>query len=341
MALENWIPRDGDTFTTREGFIFNVFGYEHPPDRVFAFLKYIPAKLKTLFNVDFLGRTWRHGNVELFRAEKLYTASNYQRFLESFRSNIPKYVYYCPYRDKEVLSAPISSVRNVYVPMECLRSLVRLEKRDSLQQMTLDFINLLSAKSGICIEDFGVHGSVALGMHSEKSDIDIVVYGAQNFRTLEKTVDELVKAGTLTYQASNRLDAARRFKGRYGGRIFMYNAIRKPGEISTRYRAFRYSPVGFVRFSCTVEDDSEAMFRPAIYKIDNYQPADKESQLSHYMVPKLVVSMIGCYRNVARKGDVMGVSGTLERVENAKTGETFHQVVVGTGANEEESICPP
>jgi predicted nucleotidyltransferase len=83
------------------------------------------------------------------------------------------------------------------------------------------------------------------------------------------------------------------------------------------------------------------MFRPAIYKIGNYQPADEESQLSHDVIPKLVVSMIGCYRNVARKGDVMTVFGMLERVENIETGEAFHQAVVGTGANEEESICPP
>jgi predicted nucleotidyltransferase len=38
---------DGDTFITREGFILNVFGYEHPENRVFAFLKYIPSVLRS------------------------------------------------------------------------------------------------------------------------------------------------------------------------------------------------------------------------------------------------------------------------------------------------------
>ena len=37
---------DGDTFVTKDGFIMNTFGYEHPDDRVFAFLKYIPAQYK-------------------------------------------------------------------------------------------------------------------------------------------------------------------------------------------------------------------------------------------------------------------------------------------------------
>ena len=95
-VLKSWVPADGDTFTTREGFIFNVFGYEHPPNRVFAFLKYIPAKFKSLFNIDFLERTWKYAKTELFRAEKLYTARNYQIFLETFRKNFPEYVYFCP-----------------------------------------------------------------------------------------------------------------------------------------------------------------------------------------------------------------------------------------------------
>jgi predicted nucleotidyltransferase len=58
------------------------------------------------------------------------------------------------------------------------------------------------------------------------------------------------------------------------------------------------------------------------------------------MVPENVVSMIGCYRNVARKGDEIKVSGMLERVEKTETGEVHHQVVVGTAESEEEHIWP-
>ena len=38
MMEEIWVPMDGDTFVTKDGFIMNTFGYEHPDDRVFAFL---------------------------------------------------------------------------------------------------------------------------------------------------------------------------------------------------------------------------------------------------------------------------------------------------------------
>ena len=50
--------------------------------------------------------------------------------------------------------------------------------------------------------------------------------------------------------------------------------------------------------------------------------------------------MIGYYRNVARKGDRIRVSGGLELVENVETGDTYYQVVVGTGIHGNEYIEP-
>jgi len=338
--MRNWIPSDGDTFVAEEGFVFNVFGYEHPSGRVFSFLKYIPYKVKTLFQVRFLERAWKYGRLKLIRAEKLYTAQNYNVFLETFRNNFPSYVYSCPFRGKDVISAPLSSIKKVYVPRECLHFLKKLKRKDNLQKMTLDFVNLLSSESCIGMEDFGIHGSVALNMHTLKSDIDIVVYGSQNFRKLEKTIDKLVEAETLSYFANNRLDAARRYRGRYLDKIFMYNAVRKPEEVNSKYGIFKYTPITPIKFCCTVKDDDEAMFRPAIYNIKDYKPRNAVSHLPKGKVPDIVVSMVGCYRNIARKGNKINVSGTLERVESLETSEVFYQVVVGTGTSEEEHVWP-
>ncbi|RLI41304.1 hypothetical protein DRO59_07320 [Candidatus Bathyarchaeota archaeon] len=338
--MKNWVPSDGDTLITREGFILNVFGYEHPPKRVFAFLKYIPSHHKQLFNISYLERTWKYKQLELFRAEKLYTAKNYRTFLETFRKNFPNYVYFCPFRGKEVIATPLSAIEKVYVPKESLQLLLKKKSEDNLQKIAIDFIKLLSNESGISLEDFGIHGSIALGMHTEKSDIDIVVYGSRNFRKLEKTINKLVDAGTLSYVFNNRLDAARRFKGRYRNKIFMYNAIRKPEETRIKHGAQKFTPLHPVKFKCIVGDDSEAMFRPAIYKIQNYKPENQASNLPEEKIPEIVVSNIGCYRNVARKGEGLSVSGMLERVEKIETGEIFYQVVVGTAINEEEYIWP-
>ena len=307
---------------------------------MFAFLKYIPSEFQTLFNVEMLERTWKFGDKTLFRAEKLYTAENYKSFIETFRKNFPEYIYYCYLRHKELISAPISRIEKVFIPKERLQALIKLEKPDRIQTMALDLVNMLSKESGVGLSDFGIHGSIALNMHSEESDIDFVVLGSANFRKVEATLDRLVNAGTLRYIFGNRLDKARKFKGKYKDKIWMYTATRKPEEFPPPYGILRFSAMHPVKFECTVSDDAEAIFRPAIYKFTDYKPLDAKSELPADRIPGFILSNIGCYRNVARKGDKIKVSGMLERIESNKTGEVTYQVVVGTATTEDEHICP-
>jgi predicted nucleotidyltransferase len=340
MVVENWVPMDGDTFVTIDGFIMNTFGYEHPSEHVFAFLKYIPAKYKDMFNVEMLERTWCYGQTELFRAEKLYTAKNYQIFIEAFRKNFPDYLVYDKNRDKEVISAPLNRIETVFVPRDRLVWLQNLPQRDELQNKALDLISLISKESGVPLSDMGLHGSLALNMHASHSDIDFVVYGTDNFRRVEAAIERLVNSAKLTYIVGNRLDAARKFQGRYQGKIYMYNATRQFSENSAKLGQYKYTPLVQVHFQATVYNDRETMYRPATYKISGYKPLDTESELPIDKIPTQVVSNIGCYRNIAKQGNEIKVSGKLEKVESTTDNQIFYQVVVGTATSEEEYIWP-
>jgi predicted nucleotidyltransferase len=331
---------DGDTFVTKDGFILNTFGYEHPEDRVFAFLKYIPAQYKDLFNVQMLTRTWRFGDNQLFRAEKLYTARNYQTFIEAFRNNFPNYLYYDQTRGKELITAPYDTIEQVFVPKDRLVWLQNLPNPDNLQKLALQLINLIHKESNVSLDDLGIHGSIALNMHAPESDIDFVVYGTQNFRQVEEAIQNLVNTGRLSYIAGNRIEAARKFQGRYQGKIFMYNATRKPEEVTTKYGDYTYTPLEPLRFTATVCDDTQTMYRPSTYKITNYQPQDPQSELPLEQTPTQITSNIGLYRNVARTGQQVKAAGTLEKVQSTLEGSVFYQVVVGTATSEEEYLWP-
>ena len=287
-----------------------------------------------------LKRIWSYKTKKLFRAEKLYTAKNYKTFIEVFRKNFPDYIYYCPLRNKELLTTPLNLIEDVFVPKDCLIKLREIDNPDSLQIMALNLLDIVSEASGVKLDDFGMHGSIALNMHSIESDIDFVVYGSENFRKVELAIAELVNMGKLSYLFSNRLDSARKFQGRYMNKIFMYNAARKPSELNTKYGSTRFSPIAPVKFQCTISDDSENMFRPATYKITNYKSLTPSSELQIDKVPDRVISNIGCYRNIARKGGEIKVAGNLERVEVTKTGKIYYQVVVGSATSEEEYIWP-
>jgi uncharacterized protein len=335
---------DGDTFVTKDGFIMNTFGYEHPDDRVFAFLKYIPAQYKALFDVEMLTRTWRFGQnpltSQLFRAEKLYTAKNYQTFIEAFRKSFPEYLFYDQTRGKELITAPLDRIEQVFVPRDRLVWLQNLKNPDSLQQLALQLIDVVSEESGVPKRDLGIHGSIALEMHALESDMDFVVYGSNNFRLVEDAIHRLVNEAKFSYIAGNRIEAARHFVGKFQGKIWMYNATKQPDEIKTQYGDYTFTPLAPLRFTAIVCDDSETMYRPAIYRISDYIPIDAQSEIDLQQIPTFVTSNIGCYRNVARAGQQIKVAGTLEKAISAKDGSSFYQVVVGTATSEEEYIWP-
>ncbi len=335
---------DGDTFVTKDGFIMNTFGYEHPDDRVFAFLKYIPAQYKELFNVQMLSRTWRFGTKpltnQLFRAEKLYTAKNYQTIIEAFRKTFPDYLFYDQTRSKELITAPLEKIEQVFVPKDRLIWLQNLKKPDSIQTLALELIDIVSKESSVPKSDLGIHGSIALDMHAPESDIDFVVYGTENFRQVEQAIQRLVNEAKFSYIAGNRIEAARKFVGKYKDKIWMYNATKKPEEIKTQYGDYTFSALSPLRFIATVCDDTQTMYRPAIYKITNYKPQDAQSEVALEQTPTIVTSNIGCYRNVARAGQQIKVAGTLEKVQNTKNDNAYYQVVVGTATSEEEFIWP-
>jgi len=335
---------DGDTFVTKDGFIMNTFGYEHPEDRVFAFLKYIPAQYRGFFDVEMLSRTWRFGinplTSQLFRAEKLYTAKNYQTFIEAFRKTFPDYLFYDETRGKELITAPLEKIEQVFVPKDRLVWLEDLQNPDSLQQLALQLIELVSKESGVAKNELGIHGSIALEMHAPESDMDFVVYGSQNFRLVEEAIQRLVNEAKFSYIAGNRIEAARKFVGKFQGKIWMYNATKKSNEIKTQYGDYTFTPLAPLRFTATVCDDTETMYRPAIYKIGNYIPEDAQSELDLEQIPIQVASNIGCYRNVARAGQQIKVAGTLEKAQSTRDESSFYQVVVGTATSEEEYIWP-
>jgi predicted nucleotidyltransferase len=340
MDINNMLLRDGDTLLMQEGFIFYVFGYEHPNNRLLSFLKYIPTEFDYKFQVKLLKHKWHLEGIELSRPEKLYTAQNYQKFLATLRRDFPHYLYFCPYRRKEVLSVLRNKIKKVYASNECLKQIFENEKKDKLQNEAVELVELLSSESKVPIQDFGIHGSVGLNMHNEHSDIDLVVYGAQNFRNLESTVNKLVDKEVFTHVFTKKIDQARKHRGRFNDRRFVYNAVRKPKEIDAHHGRLRYTLEKNVKFVSEIVNDSENMFRPALYPIKDYKPLDLSSELSDEQRPSMVTSMIGYYRNVARTGDKIRVSGALEKVENIETGEIYYHVVVGTGVHGNEYIEP-
>jgi len=175
---------DRDFIRTKEGFFWVVVGYTHPPNRIIAYLKYIPSPTS--------GK-WKDGTISLERVLPYYSATTVGNTFEFLRQNYPEYLFFCPVNQIEMSTVPNTKIDRYYIPEEKLQSLLKKNSLDSLQKKAVDLIKQLSRRSGVPLTSFGIIGSILLDIHNPAfSDIDITIYGSNAYK-VKNTLLELTK----------------------------------------------------------------------------------------------------------------------------------------------------
>ena len=335
--MDNYIVRDGDIILTTDGFIFYAVGYDHPDKKAISYLKYIPKDLESKFSLDFINNTWYHNKNLYIRPKQLYSPQNFKIILLSFKKYFPDYLFYSKEIQKEIFVVPFNKIKQVFVPTQGLQDLMKKEKRDNLEENALELIEFLSRESGVPLAEFGLHGSLLTGMHSEQSDVDIGVYDQKNYFKVKNTVKRLELEGIFQYLLEIESDKWRFNKCEYIGRKFVFNAIRKLDQVKNTYDLVKYEPIFIIRGEAMISDNSESAYRPAMYEITNFKSLTKKIFLK--MVPTRVVSMIGEYRDIAQSNQKIEFNGLLEKVTDIKTNSQHYRVFIGS-ENEGEYMKP-
>jgi len=120
-------PKDRDMVETRDGLIFVVVGYLHPPGRVTAYLKYVPSE----------EGKWGRGDTSYTRTLRYYHVTQVENTYVYLRENYPDYLFDCPVRNITVSCVPLSDVKIYYDPVERVDSLIREGPSDSLEEKLL------------------------------------------------------------------------------------------------------------------------------------------------------------------------------------------------------------
>jgi predicted nucleotidyltransferase len=322
--------RDGDAVATSHGFIFYIFGYDHPYEGYNAFLKYVPKEHAHLFNLNWLDVRWSLKGSTLLRPTELYTPEGYPALIEDFRRSFPEYLSFSPQLDRWMITVPRKHIEEVFTPSRQLMLIIRRGAKDPLEDKALSLIQTLSRVSSIPRGFFGIHGSISLGMHHRGSDIDVSVYGGGNFRLVRKALIGLEADGVLTLKRGTRWDRKRLNRGIFEDVDFVVNATRRFSEITNIKRVIRL--LHTVEVECRCVSAHEAMYRPAVYKVEEcrvlYGSDPTVRELSR------VVSMIGLYRDVVREGELMRARGVLEEVTGEPDSKHL-RLVVGSGSTGE------
>ncbi len=313
--------REGDFIETAEGLIFDVKGLVHPPDRAIAFLRYYPSAN---------GKRERNGQ----RYDKVYHLAERFDFLKQHYS---KYLYDDSVFGRELQGIPHPLVKSVYQPKESLVKLMELEKRDALQQDVVTFTEIIEERAKIPLESLGISGSIQVDLHGSSSDIDLIVYGRREARTLQlalRRAHMVPQEGILAYRADTYppvynlrwsgtgipletmllVDGLKSMHGIFGGHHYFIRAVLNWEELQEQYGDRKYRQIGHARARCRVTDDRDGLFTPCRYEVDDvtFLKGRESNDVRE------IVSFRGRFAEHVRQDEEVVVQGTIESVEQGK-----------------------
>lgn len=310
--------REGDYVETREHLIFTVKGLSHPEGRTIAYLRYIP---------DSKGER-RRGDSLRFR--RIYDLGESTAYL---RTNFAKYLHFDEEREMLLQAVPNTEVIKVYRPVEGLAEM-RERTIGVLEETAVRFAEAISKEAGLSLRSIGVSGSLLLGLATASSDIDLIVYGEENCRRAYESLKRLRgrEDWVSPYDAQRVMEVTRarwgetgvdlnRFiqiemskvlHGLLGERDYFIRLVKDWSDINEERVAYR--PLGTVMIQARIEDDSDSIFTPCSYLVEDCRFLEGAVQ----GVVEELVSFRGRFTEQARRGELIEARGKLERVTTEK-----------------------
>ncbi len=317
-------PKDRDFVQTREGMLFCITGYLHPPDRYTAYLKYSPDP----------GGKWNDGQTAYRRELAFYHVSTVAETIRYLEEHYPQYVSDCPVRGIRFSMVPKAHVARYFRPEERMQEILA-DPRDSLEEEVCALADYMGSLAGLSAKEMGVTGSLLTYSHNPAfSDIDLLIYGgAQAARLKEQLGVEgtaefrhasdkevagwcgrVVKNHGLSMEEAAHLARRRWNYGYFGSRYISIHAIRTDDEITEEYGSQVYGGQGEARVRAVVSDASESLFLPARYGVEDVEVLDGNLEAARI---REIVSYEGLYNDMADAGDVVEAYGKVETVNGA------------------------
>lgn len=322
---------EGYYVESSDGLIFAVKGLLHPPEAVVAYLRYAP---------DPDGER-RRGDIGYRR---LYHFEEQEELLLERR---PACLFFDPVFGEQVQGVPKERIGLVYDPCLKLAELRWREGLDELEEKAVEFAGLLRERAGVLEESVGVSGSIRVGLHTPRSDVDIVVYGSGHCRAGHRALRELIDEAAgevrrlneeemrefyafrsqdtpMGFEDFARLEGGKVIQGKFQGCGYFIRFVRALSEVWENYGDRRYTSFGPVEVEATVSDASEAIFTPCTYRVEDVRFIDgpEVGDLRE------IASFRGRFCEQAEEGERVIARGKLERVVVGE-GEVYRRLLLG------------
>jgi predicted nucleotidyltransferase len=333
--------KDRDAIISKEGIIFRVYGYWHPPTGYFCDVEYAPSTI------------YRSNNPKAIRQQGKNTFFKFYEHegITYIKKKFPQYALYHVPIQEWLVGVTHNKVYRTRFPPIVLQQILSEEPKDELVRTLFNVLDTITDRSSLKTENFGVFGSLLHAFyHPRYSDIDLTIIGKKELYELLETLEEINKEKNTTLlnefkNASLWSKSAWKFTeltmseyGWYQRRKRIYNIF--AGKNSSRLIKIEFEPVmkggdcineydsttkirrlGMVEAYGTVINDDDSPYMPSIYEVEFDQIIN-----SKVTDVRRIVSFVEEFRMQVRKSERIYVVGNLEQVSTQN--ESFYQIVL-------------
>ena len=324
--------REGDLISTGDNVIFDVKGLVHPPDKIVAFPRYIPSP-------D--GKRGRGRNLY----GKVYNLAERFQYLQR---NAPHLIVTDPVFDEALCEVPNREIKEHYEPVKKLGGLRKSKHLAELEHKAVMLVKTLKAVAVVPWSCLGVSGSIMAELFTLQSDIDPVVYGVENCRKVYAALEKLLEDGSLrfkpysqkelralfdfrskdtvmSFEDFEKVESRKAFQGKFDGVDYFVRFVKDWNEVGEKYGEVLFKKAGYAKIMATVADDSEALFTPCTYQIEDVTVVEGPAFVSI----EEVVSFRGRFCQQAKNGETIVAQGKVEHVNDTRSGREHYRLILG------------
>jgi uncharacterized protein len=275
----------------------------------------------------------------------VYSLDERFKFLQE---NHPDLIVFDPVFGETLCEVPIKEVAEHYQPAEKLALLRTSKHLDTLENKALRLAEALKKEADIPWSAIGISGSILAGLTTEKSDIDPIVYGAENCQKAYTALQKLLKYTDSGFKPYSRpelqdlfdfrskdtqmsfedfvlVESPKAFQGKFMGTDYFIRFVKDWSQISEQYGDVCFKNSGYAKITAKIADSSDSLFTPCTYKVDHVKVVEG---------PRLepiqeIVSFRGRFCEQANNGEAVEAQGKVELVTNKKNLGEYYRLILG------------